>query len=369
MIVTILGAGHGGQAMAADLTLAGHEVRLAALPEHPGGLPILSVYGGIYVDGVTSGTHHTGFAKVSMMTTDLAAAVKGAQVIMVVIPAFGQEDYMRALIKVAEPGQMVVFNPGKFGTLTFARMLREAGREGELLIGETASLIYAAKTRQLDHVYIKAIKSELFFAALPATNTERMLAVLNQLFPQFIPADNVLATSVDDTSLILHTVSTIMNTSRIEQMGPYRNAHYDVTPAVGRVMESLDRERIAVSRAFGNFAIPFLLTLRFRYDAVGETLCDALAAVPAYRVQMAPENMKHRYITEEVPFGMVPVSELGRLLGIPTPGFDAVIHLASLANGTDYRATGRHLESLGLAGMSPDELLSFVAPGERRFAY
>jgi opine dehydrogenase len=361
MKVAVLGAGNGGQAMAADLTLAGHEVRLAAVPEHATAIKIINTCGGIYVDGTTSGKQEPGFARISMVTTDVAAAVKGVEVIMVVIPAFGQEAYMRLLVKHAEPGQIVVFNPGKFGSLAFVRMLKEAGRSNDLIVGETASLLYATKTRQFDHILIKAVKSELMFATMPASRTDAALKKLNQLFPQFEAADNVLATSVDDTALVLHTVSTLLNTSRIEQMGPYRNASYDVTPSVGRVIEMLDRERIAVSHSFGNFTIPFLLVLEFRYGAKGANVYEALKQVKAYQIQMSPDSLQHRYITEEIPYGMVPVTGLARVAGIPTPGMDSMIQLASMANGVDYRATGRTLERLGLAGMNVADLLAYVS--------
>lgn len=363
MKVAVLGAGSGGQAMAGDLTLAGHEVHLAAMPEHPGAIPIIQVCGGIYADGTTSGAHAPGFARIALVTTDIAAAVKGAEVVMVVVPAFAQETYMRALLPCAESGQIIVFNPGKFATLAFAKMLREAGRD-DLIIGETASLLYAAKPRKTDHIFIKAVKSELMFATLPAGGTGKTLNRLNQLFPQLIPADNVLSTSVDDTSLVLHTVSTLMNTSRIELMGPYRNAHYDVTPSVGRVMDVLDHERIAVSRAFGNFSIPFTLVLEFRYNAKGTTIYEALQQVSAYKIQMSPENLQHRYITEEVPYGLVPVTALARVAGIPTPGMEAIVQLASMANGVDYRATGRSLETLGLVDMNADEIVDYVTTGK-----
>jgi opine dehydrogenase len=369
MKVAVLGAGSGGQALAGDLTLAGHEVRLAAVKEHANSIQIIKSCGGLYIDGTTSGSHATGFARIPVVTTDIAEAVKDAAVVMVVIPAFGQEVYMRELVRHAAPGQIVVFNPGKFGALTFARLLREAGREGELTVGETASLIYAAKPRKFDQIYIKAIKAELMFAALPADRTAKTLQVVNQLFPQFIPADNVLATSIDDSSLVLHTVSTLMNASRIEQMGPYRNAYYDVTPAVGRTMEVIDKERIAVSRAFGNFSIPFLLMLRFRYDAAGQSLYEALKQVKAYQIQMAPENLQHRYITEEVPYGLVPLTELARLAGVPTPGMDAIIQMASMANGVDYRKTGRNVMNLGLAGLDTKKIVQYVAPGWEGYSY
>ena len=363
MKVAILGAGHGGQAMAADLTLGGHEVRFAAVPAHAANLNILKAFGGIYLEGVTSSGKPPGFAKIALMTTDVAEAVKGAKVVMVVIPAFGQECYMQELIRCAEPGQIIVFNPGKFASLLFARMLREAGRD-DLTIGETGILIYAAKMKGLGHVRIKAVKSDVYFAAFPSVKTAPTLLTLMDLFYQLVPAYNVVQTSVDDVAITLHPITTLMNASRIEQMGPYRNAHYDITPSVGRVIEAVDAERIAVSKMFRYETLSFLEMYDMMYKVKGKSAYEVVMNVEAYNIQMSPENLQHRYITEELPYVLVPLSALARAAGIKTPGIDCIVQLGSMANGVDYWKTGRTLEKLGLNGLSIPDLIRYVTYGK-----
>jgi opine dehydrogenase len=73
---------------------------------------------------------------------------------------------------------------------------------------------------------------------------------------------------------------------------------------------------------------------------------------------MTPRSAQHRYVTEEIPYGLVPISEIASILEIPTPNIDAIIALASTINGEDYRATGRHLSTLGLGRMTPEQLLA-----------
>ena len=74
----------------------------------------------------------------------------------------------------------------------------------------------------------------------------------------------------------------------------------------------------------------------------------------------SPPSLDHRYMHEDVGYGLVPFSALGRLAGVATPTIDAMIQLAGLAVGVDYRRDGLTLERLGLAGKSPSELLHFV---------
>lgn len=364
MKVTILGAGHGGIAMAGDLTLAGHEVRLAALPDHASNLQLLMAFGGIMVEGITSSGAPPGFAKPALMTTDVAVALKGAEVVMVVVPAFGQEPYMRALIEHGEKGQIVVFNPGKFGTLVFARMLKDAGRFDDFLIGETTSFIFAAKTKGLGHVNIKAAKEELPFAALPAVRTAEALWTLTDLYPQLSPSMGVLQTSIDAPGLIIHPISTLMNMSRIEQIGPYRNSHYDITPSVGRIMEAVDNERMEVARLLCRETFSFMDTMEVLYKVKGESAYDMMYQITAHNVQMAPESLRHRYVTEDIPYGLATIASIARQIGVPVPRIEAMVNIACMANGEDYWTTGRTAEKLGLGGMTAHEMVRFALTGK-----
>jgi opine dehydrogenase len=74
-------------------------------------------------------------------------------------------------------------------------------------------------------------------------------------------------------------------------------------------------------------------------------------------------SINHRYVHEDVGYGLVPLAALGRLAGVATPTIDALIQLAGLAVGIDYTRDGLTLERLGLAGKSPSELLHFVEHG------
>jgi len=208
------------------------------------------------------------------------------------------------------------------------------------------------------------VKAELLFAALPSRHTGEAIWTLMDLFPQLAPASHVFQTSLDDPGSIVHPITTLLNMSRIEQMGPYRNAHYDITPSIARIIETVDNERMAISRALHYETYSLMEATQIMYKIKAHTLYDTVYQITAHNVQMAPADLSHRYVTEDVPYGMVPIASIGKMLGIPTPGMDAMIQTASMANGVDYLSSGRNEDMLGRRGESVRELLDFVTKGE-----
>jgi opine dehydrogenase len=88
-------------------------------------------------------------------------------------------------------------------------------------------------------------------------------------------------------------------------------------------------------------------------------LFERLAA-DVYQGIGTPENLRARYVTEDVPMALVPMEALGQLAAVPTPAMSSIINLCSIVNGSDYRREGRTLERIGLAGMTPDAISELV---------
>jgi opine dehydrogenase len=296
-----------------------------------------------------------------MVTTDIRAAVLDAELVMVVVPAYGHEAFMRELVVCASPDQVIVFRSGYFAAPVFARLLAQAGRAGQLLFGRTASLIYQARLRWPGRVLIKAAKRRMLFAALPARRTNEALSRIHQVFPQFVAAKNVFETSTSELGITVHPVTTLLNLSRIEHNGPYRSHYYEMTPGIGRVMDAIDAERQAVQRALGLPGASLPEMLKTYFGAVGANCYEAIRACPNYSTQTTPDSLQHRYLTEDVPFGLVPIAELGSLVGVDTIALRTLIQLAGLATGEDFYQLGRTAAKMGFTGMSREELLQAVS--------
>jgi opine dehydrogenase len=357
--VTVLGAGHGGQAVAGHLALEGLHVTLYNRSEPR--LAPLHAQGGIQVEGVV-----TGFGDVQHFTTNLAQALADAELIMIVVPASAHRELAWACAPHLRDGQVIVLNPGRTGgALEFAHVLRQAHVTARIYVAETQTLVYSCRLAAPGQVRVLSLKRHVGLAALPATDTDHILAVVGPLYPQFVPAADVLETGLGNIGAVFHPSLMVLQAARLEA-GPPFHFYGDVTPSVARFLDVVDRERLAVARAFGVRGESASDWLVHSYEEVsGQDLYARLRSVAAYRAALAPPTLDHRYLTEDVPTGLVPLVELAGVAGVPTPVSRALVNVASALLGRDFRAEGRTAGSLGLAGMDVEQIKEFVKNGSR----
>ena len=363
MKVAVLGGGNGAQAMAAELSLCGHQVNLCEAPQFEHSIAAVKVFGGITLTGRTAVAQKTGFAKLNMVTTDAKEAIKGVDIIEVVVPSFGQMPFIEAFAPALEDGQLVVLNPGNFGALQCYKYLKDKGIKKDVIIAEAECLVYACNIVGPAKVWIKAIKEKVSLAAMPAKNTEKALAKLGQLYPNYYAAEHVFYTSMNNINFILHPATTLLNASRIEQMAPYKNQYYDITPSIARGMEKVDEEKNDIARGLGLTPLKTTDILNRYYGATGDGMYEVVRDVYSYATQTAPDNLKNRYVTEDVPFGLVTLASLAKQLGISYYALGTLVNLASLLNDEDYWSTGRTVDDLGLDNMTASQIIDYVTKG------
>jgi opine dehydrogenase len=361
--IAVLGAGHGGCAAAADLGRRGYAVRLHA--RNAERLAPLRAQGGIEARGVVSG-----LVPVAVLTTDVAEAVRDADLIMLVVPSVAHAHYARALAAIFDGRAPVFVNPGHTGGgLHFVHELRSAGYRGPIRTCETVTLTYITRMEGPGVVNIYSYTKRLRFAALPGRETAALLALLAPLYPEIVPASSVLETALSNLNAMFHPQGMIMNAGWIQHTnGDFLFYREGFTDAVGRVTAAADAERMAVAKALGVPAMPFIdifheagLTTQAASDS-GDIARACRESEPNKTIK-SPSSLDHRYLNEDVGYGLVPMAALGRLAGVATPTIDALVHLAGLAVGVDYARDGLTLERLGLAGKSPSELRALVEQG------
>jgi len=360
---TVIGAGHGGKAMAAHLALMGFPVTLYNRTfAH---VEVIKMRGGIELESTGDVVH--GFAGLERVTSDMSDALQKAEMIMVVVPSSAHADIAKNVAPHLKDGQTIVLHPGRTGgALEFSKVLQDLGCTANVNIAEAETFIYASRSDGPAQARIFRIKEAVPLAALPAVRTAEVLMKINEAYPQFIDGVNVLHTGLNNMGAIFHPALTLLNVGWIEAThGDYQFYVDGVTPSVARMLEALDRERVTVASALGLRARTAMEWLKLAYDTAGDDLHDAIHNQPGYYGIKAPTSLNHRYIFEDVPMSLVPIASLGERYGVSVRGIESMIRVACIIHHTDYRRRGRTVEKLGIEGLSISELTRYVNEGIR----
>jgi opine dehydrogenase len=219
-------------------------------------------------------------------------------------------------------------------------------------------------------VGIYSFNKRLRFAALPAKRTAELLALVKPLYPEIDPASSVLETALSNMNAVFHPPGMIMNAGWIQHTGgDFLFYKEGITDAVGRVTAAIDAERVAIARGLNIPVDTFLdifcaagLTTAAARDS-GDISRACKESEPNKTIR-SPPSLDHRYVHEDVGFGLVPFAALGQVASVATPTIDAMIQLASLATGVDYRRNGLTLDRLGLKDKTAAGIVRFVLDGE-----
>jgi opine dehydrogenase len=351
--IVVVGAGNGGHAMAAHMTLKGFPVRFYELPRFADNIQAAKEQGGIRLTGVVG----EGFAKLERITTEIAEAIRGASHIFVVTQALGHEEVARLCAPHLEENQTVILFPGSGGTLQFAKTLRDAGIGHKIYLAETVTLPYACRMQGPAHVNVhqgSAVREVI--ASLPAKDTAAVIEVTNSAYPSLTAATHVLEVALYNPNILLHPIGVIFNLGRIEySKGEFWMYKEGFTPSVKKLLHALEAEKMSLLRALGLEPVPFEAFYAYRYEKDWADFATVASK--------GPFSAKTRYITEDIPIGMVLWASLGEMLEIPTPTARALIHISSVIHDTDYWEGGRTMERLGLAGMTVEALKSYLMQG------
>ncbi len=358
--IAVLGGGNGGLTLAGDLTLAGHKVNLFELPEFWEALAPVRETGEIQLEGLA----RRGTARLENITCFIEEALAEARLVLVSVPAFGAHRMAEACASAVRDDHIVVCLPGTFGSLAFAHVFRDQGVTAKPILGDVATLPYGCRKTAPGEVsiFVEAIK--LPAAALPAGRTGELLEALAPLFPAVEAGQDVVDIALKNINPCIHPGPCILNAGRIEYADDFYLYREGMTPCTRRVMVAIDEERKAVREALG-YGPPHygLDPTPGVYEVFVDYFGEGSIQTAGFNMR-GPLDTSDRYITEDIPYGLVVYASLGDLAGVPTPACDAVITLGSVINQTDHRAPGSTLASLGLGDLSAQGLRSFAATGQ-----
>jgi opine dehydrogenase len=360
MEVAVLGAGNGGCAIAFDYAAHGHQVRLFDFERFPQNIDAVQNKGGIQCEGELEG-----FQPLAYAGHEIDKALDGADIVYAVGPAYSTRFFAEACRPHLRQGQIVIVCPSSCGgCIEFKNGAGLRLRDESVLVAETSTLPYAVRLLEPATIRIfNKLKGGLFLAAVPAKTTATVLEQVRDVYPAMSPAKNILQTSLQNGNPVIHPTITLMNVALIERTnGDFDFYHEGVTPAVGRLIEAVDRERIAIGEKLGVKIIPDPELGVLQGYMTEATYDRGFVTSPGFAGVKAQPSLDYRYFNEDVGYGLVFLQKLGEQIGVGTPITSAVITLVSVLMNRDYVAEApRTMESLGLSGKRSEELEQLLA--------
>lgn len=342
MKVSVMGAGNSGLAMAAHLTHNGHEVTLWNRSADT--IRKILNTRAIHSRGMLNGSF-----RLHAVTTDMREGIDEADLILVTTPTTAHRDLAEGIARCIVRPTPIVLCPGRtFGAVEFRHVYEQWNDRTPLSVAETQTTIHTCRKTTDDTVHIIAFKDSVRLAALGEHSTNDMIDSLPACLQHFVsPAASMIETSIGNVGMILHCAPLLFNVGCTESKDHTFKHYYDgITPTIARFIERMDEERIRVSAILGHTVESTREWLLRTYHVSGDTLYDCIRKNAAYATIDAPESVSHRYITEDVPCGLVPLESIGRTAGLAMTCTTLIIDLASALLDIDFRATGRNLEQI-----------------------
>ena len=354
----VIGAGCGGLAVAGYLAFTGYDVALYNRSRDR--IAPFRDRGYVELEG-----EYEGIGELSYIGTDLARTLADRDIIMIVTTATGHRPLAERMAPHLRDGQVILLNPGRtFGALEVWHVLRECGCTADVIVAEANTLIYVSRVTVPGTAIIKAVKREVSVSAVCADNTSYVLERIRHAYPQFVRAPSFLATSLGNIGAVFHPTIALLNKQRILAGVPFDFYTAGVTRRVARFLARVDDELQTLARALDSRALSVTEWLESRYGFERADIHTMLHSNPTYQNIKAPTTLDHRYLWEDIPTGLVPLSAVAGALGIETAAIDHLIDEGSLALGRNFREEGRTLATLGLSADRIQEELTGIIRGE-----
>ncbi len=377
--IAVLGAGNVGQTMAADLTLKGYKVRLYELPEFAEkSLGEVLETSKIELGGEQINFkwfRNVGTAEIDVVTTNIAEALEGVELILMSIPAVGHEAFFEKMIPHLEDGMTISLFPDNYGSLMLRKMLEEKGEDVKIIVGGWITAPYGTRLIEPGRVDCMIRAYRLRGDTLPSSDWKKFYKKQKDLpiltTAKIEQADTVLGVGLENPNPIVHVPGSVLNVGAMEvsqregvlgvKKGEWSLYKHGMSPAVVRVIEKYYEEVKEIAKAIGISLIEYSKEQFYHKHTIMKEsfIAPFYEASPIMGIK-GPLSVEDRYFTEDIPVGAVTAWRLAKKFGVDVPTIESLIHLGSIICQRDFFKEGRKLEDYGIESMSKDELLNYL---------
>lgn len=355
MRISILGAGAIAYSTAALLAKAGHEtvlwspsgkrtVDLAA--DHP-----------LVATGAITGSYRPRIA------SSCGEAIAEADVVVFALSGNGHKLAFDAAAPHIRDGQpLIISSHLSFGALYLNKCLAARGVRAPIIA--LATTVSTGRQLSSTTVHVGTIRQKVDMATLPASAIDEGQVLCARLFgDRFVKRDGLLAIALSNVNSQNHLGIALLNLTRMEH-GEEWSQSGSITPTVGRVIEALDSERLAIARAFD-------LQVGTVHEHISRSYNLPLGSVTEMNQERhrqglgvsGPKTVDSRYVLEDVPFGLLPTVLLGQLTGNEATLHESGMAILSAAYGRNFAEENDILPELDLKRISVPELQRLARVG------
>ncbi|MHA1565606.1 MAG: NAD/NADP octopine/nopaline dehydrogenase family protein [Alphaproteobacteria bacterium] len=303
---------------------------------------------------IASGAVEGGFHP--KIATDPKALVDFADVLLIALPAYGHKSVMDALAPLIQDKHTVIISShASLGALYLSRILADRGMIVPIISWGTT--ITTGRQPDFTHAQVNTVRSQVDICTIPDRLSDQGLATCQALFGEkFVIRDGLLAISLSNLNPQNHMGIALANMTRMERAETWGQG-LNITPNVGRLLEALDKERLAIAKELG-------LSVRTIFEHFHLSFHVPVASISAMNQEMhrlgnggtGPATADSRYVTEDVPYGLALTTKLGEMVGRPAKLHQAGLDIFSAMYGRDFHEENQLLDAIDLTSMSLAEL-------------
>jgi opine dehydrogenase len=340
--VTVLGAGNAAHTFAWRMASRGTEVLIWEHPDFSHNLDGIRKNNG-FVEAVETFrkgelTIHTDFhgkARIAHTTTDIEAAMKFSDIVIMSVPAFAHESMFKLIMPYLHDGHLLNVFPGNYCSLIFMRMLHEANLARNLIVMEGASIPFACRVVAPGRIFVGGVKDELEVGVFPTFKTDEVRHKMTGTNFKLIFAENIIATGLGNANIVVHPATAVLNMGLLEsRQGQFYFYREGMSDSISKVQQRIDDERLAVAKGFGLHIKSFIDIVNDYYNVGCKSVREFALKTTVHNAfgYDAPSSPLERYVSEDVSISLVAMHELGKIANVQTTLTDAIINIASVYN-------------------------------------
>lgn len=356
MKIAIVGSGNGAVTAALDMVNKGHEVKLYCRNQSIHKFDKAMERGGF--DFQNEGSEQ--FVPFTNVSDDMEYVLEGAEVIQVIIPSSFIEHYAQTMAPFVTDKQLILFNiAAAMGSIRFINVLEDMHIDVMPKFAEVNTLTYGTRVNfNTAEVNLSLNVRKVHFTTYDAEYLSDSFKLIEKLYPYIVKEESLWKTNLENGNPEVHPGPTLLNVGRIDYADDFSLYKEGITKHTIKLLHAVELERLALGRKLG-FELNTAKGARIERGYLSqededEPLNRLFNTSPVFSQINGPNEVKNRYLTEDIAFGLVLWSSLGRLIDVSTPNIDAIIVLASTILERDFFEEGLTVEELGVDKLGLD---------------